>query len=212
MREALYQNLEKTFDVALLPEGLLHDLASQHDLTPADLARDKSLYSIEKIRAASDILLDPNGGGERVANMLRAELPAQRYWAALACLYLGKEVTHKHKSTLQALLKDPSRSVQIAAAEALATFPTNKKGDNAAMEVLLANADPTTSSAYHAVAALNALDHQPQKVLEPYKQRIKRLPTNDPDVPGRPNGYAARMHKHIASPIPDYFSWEKNNR
>ena len=212
MREALYQNLEKTFDVALLPEGLLHDLASEHNLTPADLARDKSLYSIEKIRAASDILLDPEGGSERVADMLRAELPAQRYWAALACVYLGKEVTHKHKNTLQALLKDPSRSVQIAAAEALATFPTNKKGDNAAMEVLLANADPTTSSAYHAVAALNALDHQPQKVLEPYKQRIARLPTNDPDVPGRPNGYAARMHKHIASPIPDYFSWEKNNR
>ena len=63
MREALYQNLEKTFDVALLPEGLLHDLASQHNLTPADLARDKSLYSIENIRAASDILLDPKGAG-----------------------------------------------------------------------------------------------------------------------------------------------------
>ena len=212
MRNALYQNLEKTFDVALLPEGLLHDLSAQHNLTPADLARDKSLYSIDKIRAASDILLDANGGEQRIATMLRAELPAQRYWAALACLYLGKEVTHNHEEALSSLLKDPSRSVQIAAAEVLATFPINKLGANAALEVLLANADPTISSAYHAVAALNALDHQPQQILEPYKQRIARLPTNDPDVPGRPNGYAARMHKHIASPVPDYFSWEKPGR
>ena len=212
MRNALYQNLEKTFDVALLPEGLLHDLSAQHNLTPADLARDKSLYSIDKIRAASDILLDANGGEQRIATMLRAELPAQRYWAALACLYLGKKVTHNHEGALSSLLKDPSRSVQIAAAEVLATFPINKLGANAALEVLLANADPTISSAYHAVAALNALDHQPQQILEPYKQRIARLPTNDPDVPGRPNGYAARMHKHIASPVPDYFSWEKPGR
>ena len=144
--------------------------------------------------------------------MLRAKLPAQRYWAALACLYLGKKVTHNHEEALSSLLKDPSRSVQIAAAEVLATFPINKQGANAALEVLLANADPTISSAYHAVAALNALDHQPQQILEPYKQRIARLPTNDPDVPGRPNGYAARMHKHIASPVPDYFSWEKPGR
>ncbi len=212
MRNALYQNLEKTFDVALLPEGLLHDLSAQHNLTPADLARDKSLYSIDKIREASDILLDANGGGQRIATMLRAKLPAQRYWAALACLYLGKKVTHNHEEALSSLLKDASRSVQIAAAEVLATFPINKQGANAALEVLLANADPTISSAYHAVAALNALDHQPQQILEPYKQRIARLPTNDPDVPGRPNGYAARMHKHIASPVPDYFSWEKPGR
>ena len=102
--------------------------------------------------------------------------------------------------------------MQIAAAEALATYPAGAKGGEEALEVLLANADPTKSSAYHAVAALNALDHQPQKVLEPYKQRITKLPTNDPYAPGRPNGYAARMHKHITEPIPDTFSWEKNNR
>jgi uncharacterized sulfatase len=212
MRNALYQNLEKTFDVALLPEGLLHDLAKEHGLTPGDLARDKSLYPIQRIRKASDILLDTTVDEERIVNMLRAKLPAQRYWAAHACLYLGEEVIHKHLEALNSLLKDPSRSVQIAAAEALATYPAGAKGGEEALEVLLANADPTKSSAYHAVAALNALDHQPQKVLEPYKQRITKLPTNDPDAPGRPNGYAARMHKHITEPIPDTFSWEKNNR
>ena len=72
------------------------------------------------------------------------------------------------------------------------------------MAVLVDNADPTKSSAYHAVSALNALEHLPilPKAL---KEQILKLPTQDPNAPGRPNGYASRMHKHIASPIPDHF-------
>lgn len=212
MREALYRNMEDTFDVALLPEGMLHDLAGKHSLTPADLARDRTLYPIQKIRKASDILLDPRGSEKGILQMLQADLPAQRYWAALACLYLGEKVTQNHTRLLTTLLEDSSRSVQIAAAEVLATYPVSDAGQKHAIEVLLANADPTVSSAYHAVSALNALEHQPQRILEPYKPRILKLPTKDPDVPGRPNGYAGRMHQHIFSPIPDYFSWEKGNR
>ena len=107
---------------------------------------------------------------------------------------------------------EPCETTLIAAAEVLATYPVSDAGQKHAIEVLLANADPTVSSAYHAVSALNALEHQPQRILEPYKPRILKLPTKDPDVPGRPNGYAGRMHQHISSPIPDYFSWEKGNR
>ena len=121
-------------------------------------------------------------------------------------------MTQNHTRLLTTLLEDSSRSVQIAAAEVLATYPVSDAGQKHAIEVLLANADPTVSSAYHAVSALNALEHQPQRILEPYKPRILKLPTKDPDVPGRQNGYAGRKHQHISSPIPDYFSWEKGNR
>ena len=209
MRAALYDNLSATFDVALLPEGMFHDLARKHGVTPADLTRRKNFYSVPEIRRAADLLLEPELKVDQVAHMLKARLPSQRYWAVLACLYRGEHLTRALDAELGQLLDDPSRSVQIAAAEALATHPRDEQQRSKALEILLENSDPTASSAYHAVAALNALDHQSQAILEPLKDRILKLPTKDPNVPGRPNGYAGRMHKHIATPIPDFFPWEK---
>lgn len=209
MREALYRNLAETFDVALLPEGMFHDVAEKHNLTPAELARRPELYPIKEIRKAADLLLDSNPTPERIASMLKAKLPAQRYWAALACLYLSKNVTEPLHDQISSLFQDPSRSVQIAAAEVIVSQSANQSAVARALDVLLTNSNPVTSSAYHAVAALNALDHQSQSVLEPLKERILKLPTRDPNVPGRPNGYASRMHQHISSPVPDYFKWEK---
>jgi arylsulfatase A-like enzyme len=209
MRAALYDNLSATFDVALLPEGMFHDLARKHGVTPADLTRRKNFYSVPEIRKAADLLLEPELKVDQVADMLKARLPSQRYWAVLACLYRGEHLTRALDAELGQLFDDPSRSVQIAAAEALATHPRDEQQRSKALEILLENSDPTASSAYHAVAALNALDHQPRAILEPLKDRILKLPTKDPNVAGRPNGYAGRMHKHIATPIPDFFPWEK---
>ena len=164
---------------------------------------------VREIRKAADLLLEPDLKTDQVAHMLKARLPSQRYWAVLACLYRGEHLTRALDAELGQLLRDPSRSVQIAAAEALATHPRDEQQRSRAIKVLLENSDPTASSAYHAVAALNALDHQPQAILKPLKDRILKLPTSDPNAPGRSNGYAGRMHKHIATPIPDYFPWER---
>lgn len=209
MREALYANIKATYDVALFPEGMFHDEAKKHGLTPADLTRKKGAYPVDEIRKASDLLLNPKLKAGEVAALLKAKLPAQRYWAALSCLYLGEHLTQTLSEDLEALFDDSSRSVQIAAAEALATYPADEKQRNRALAVLLANSDPTVSSAFHAVAALNALDHQPASILKPLKETILKLPTKDPNAPGRPNGYASRLHKHIATPVPDYFPYEK---
>ena len=209
LREALHTHLKSSHDVALLPEGMFHDMAREHAVSPGELTRKKGAYPVDQILEAADLLLQPDLQEKKVARMLKAELPAQRYWAALACLYLGERMSHALGKQLTGLLEDPSLSVRIAAAETLATYPVREEMRSTAIEVLLTNSDPTVSSAFHAVAALNALDHQPQSLLEPFKKRILSLPTTDPDAPGRPNGYAARMHKHIASPIPDYFPSQK---
>ena len=209
LRAALHTHLKSSHDVALLPEGMFHDMAREHAVSPGELTRKKGAYPVDQILEAADLLLQPDLQEKKVARMLKAELPAQRYWAALACLYLGERMSHALGKQLTGLLEDPSLSVRIAAAETLATYPVREEMRSTAIEVLLTNSDPTVSSAFHAVAALNALDHQPQSLLEPFKKRILSLPTTDPDAPGRPNGYAARMHKHIASPIPDYFPSQK---
>ena len=205
MREALYANIKATHDVALFPEGMFHDEARKHGVTPADLTRKEGAYPVDEIRKSADLLLNAELKPGGLAPMLSAKLPAQRFWAALACLYKGEHFSHALSSQLTALLQDPSRSVRIAAGEVLATYPSDKKQRDLAMAVLLENSDPTKSSAFHAVSALNALEHLPL-LPKPLKEQIAKLPTNDPNVPGRPNGYVSRMKSHIASPIPDHFT------
>ena len=204
MRSALQDFLKTRHDIALYPEGMFHDEAKRHGVTPADLTRKEGAYPVDDILKSANLLLDPELKPEAVAAELKSDLAARRFWAVLACLYKGEHFTHALGSNLAALLKDPSRSVQIAAGETLATYPADEIQRDQAMAVLVDNADPTKSSAYHAVSALNALEHLPilPKAL---KEQVLKLPTQDPNVPGRPNGYASRMHKHIASPIPDHF-------
>ena len=211
MRAALYANLEATHDVALLPEGMFHDLAREHGLAPGDLVRKAALYPIADIRESADLLLDPRLEPAKVAPHFEAEHPAQRYWAVLACLYGGEHFTHELTKKLTGLLADSSRAVRIAAAETLALYPFDDETRRKAEHVLLENADPTKSSAYHAVAALNALDHLPAASAD-LKAAIAKLPQKDPSAPGRANGYASRLHQHIAHPIPDYFPKAKPRR
>ncbi len=202
MREALYTNLKDTHDLALYPEGMFHDEADRHGRAPADQVRTEGAYPVDEIRKSSDLLLETDPESGEIALMLTAKHPAQRFWAALACLYLGEHRSQELSPKLGALLDDPSRSVRIAAAESLATYPVDEAIRERATTVLLENADPTQSSAYHAVAALNALEHLPVLPGD-LKQKIARLPRKDPNAPGRVNGYVERMHLHIANPLPD---------
>ena len=208
MRKTLETHLVTTRDVALYPEGMFHDVAKEHGLSPGDMVRKDGAYPVEEVLKGANLLVSPTlSPGEIKAN-LKANHPARRYWAALACLYLGEHFTHTLAADLEPLLADPSRAVQVAAGETLATYPVDEAMRERAIEVLIANADPTKSSAFHAVSALNALEHLPFLPREA-KERVLKLPTRDPSLPGRPNGYAERMQKHISNPIPDHFPESK---
>ena len=87
MREALYANIKATYDVALFPEGMFHDEAKKHGVTPADLTRKPGAYPVDEIRKSADLLLNADLKADDVIPMLNAKLPAQRFWAALSCLY-----------------------------------------------------------------------------------------------------------------------------
>lgn len=209
MREALYANIEATHDVALYPEGMFHDEARKHGVTPAGLTRKEGAYPVAAIRKAADLLLKSDLKPGDVAEALGAAHPANRYWGALACLYKGNEFVKAQRASLLKLLKDDSASVRIAAAEALGTFPPQAADRATALQSLLLDADPTKSSAFHAVSALNALEHLLEHLTPEMKTAISKLPKQDPKAPGRVNGYAARMHKHIATPVPDFFPGQR---
>lgn len=209
MREALYANIKATHDIALYPEGMFHDEARKHGVTPAGLTRKEGAYPVDSIRKAADLLLSAELKPTDVSGALAAQHPANRYWGSLACLYKGEEFVKAQRTALLGLLKDESASVRIAAAEALGTFPVEGSDRTAALQALLSDADATKSSAFHAVFALNGLEHLLEHLTPGQKEAIAKLPKQDPKAPGRVNGYAARMHKHIANPIPDYFPGQR---
>jgi uncharacterized sulfatase len=141
-------------DVGLLPEADMHARASTD--APYDMGHDPRRYPAERVFAAAGQTLrkidDPD--------------PAVRYWTALGILMRGEKMP-------EALLKDPSPSVRIVAAEALADTGT-----------LLSLADASKHGAYVAVQALNAIDALGDRAAS-IKAQVKALPKTDPNAPER---------------------------
>ena len=81
--------------------------------------------------------------------------------------------------------------MRVAAAEALGRY-----GDAAdlqrALETLREAADPTRTSAYVGIAAMNSLDALGAKAA-PLIDSIRSMPSKDPKAASRANGYVSRL-------------------
>ena len=128
LRDALTQWQAEIHDIGLMPEGAMHHLIEQTGRTAYELARDESVYDIDRVLelAASSTPSEPvPGAGAPVA---------EQYWAVQrgAGLPPGTEPA--------SLLERPSPSVRIAAAERLI-----RRGEavGQALDTLVACGDPT---------------------------------------------------------------------
>jgi hypothetical protein len=83
----------------------------------------------------------------------------------------------------------------VVAAEALARHGA-ERDLAAALEVLVAAADPTRTSAYAATFALNAIDELDAKAA-PIREELREQPLEDPEAPGRANEYVKRVRDKI---------------
>ncbi|MCX8108453.1 MAG: sulfatase-like hydrolase/transferase [Verrucomicrobiae bacterium] len=112
MREALRRHCIQIVDNGFLPEG--------SPLEGYEASRNPRAYPIEKVYdlavAASE--RDPAKLRQFVAAM-HDPCEAMRWWAAQGCAMLGKEAAPA-ESLLRTRLRDPSPSVRVAVAEALA--------------------------------------------------------------------------------------------
>lgn len=103
-----------TRDIGFLPEA--EYMIRAEGSTPYEIGQDPIAYNLEEVMASADLV-----GTDRVdaiLGYLRAGDAGARYWSVIAINSLpepGPAVT----AALQEVLKDPSPSVQIAAAEAL---------------------------------------------------------------------------------------------
>ncbi len=196
-RSALAEHMAATRDTGIFPEGMMHDRASELGVLPAELIGTLKEFPFAELREARNLALDPEASVETVRNYLTSRRDASiRYWTALYCLDRGRGLVRKLETELVGLLGDPSRSVQVAAAEALGIHSQDAATRQRAIRTLMANANPEAVEAYHAVAALNALDHLPE-LPGHVKEEIRSLPHKAKNTPGRANGYVSRMLRHI---------------
>jgi uncharacterized sulfatase len=187
-RTALHGHLRQTRDTAFLGEAEMHRRAGAD--TIYDMARDPVRYPMETILAAAESAsLPPPGLDRRVA--LQAADSAGRHWALLGLMIAGPETAVPLLDAVRPLLQDPSPSVQVSAAEVLATFGT--RDDLAkALITLKRLAPPAAHGPPLTLTILGVLESLGPKAGD-LTSFLTTLEVESPGFPARYNSYVPRM-------------------
>ena len=114
LRKELHQWMINTKDLGLLPEA--EYMRRSEGSTPYEYARNSGGYAVERILEAAEMV------GTASESALVAQLKdadsGVRYWAIMGLMQLA-DLSPGTRAILEAMLADPSPSVQIIAAEAL---------------------------------------------------------------------------------------------
>jgi uncharacterized sulfatase len=114
-----------------------------------------------------------------------------RYWGVMGALMRGPAATQAMREGLLAALEDPSASVRIAAAQALARHGAASDLPRA-LDTLRACADPTRTSAFAGIAAMNVIDELGERA-RPLLGFVRGMEVRDPQTPSRNNDYVQRL-------------------
>lgn len=190
LRQAHVDHVLRIRDVGFLPEAELH---RRPELAPYELGRDPELYPLQEILrmadAASEVVPD---APTILAQGLKHADGTVRYWAVTGLLIHGKPAVMTHHEQLRTMLRtDSSASVQIAAAEALGRYGDDSDLSSA-VDCLIGLADSEKYGPYHALAALNAVDHLKEKAPS-IVARVRQLPLPDEFSSIRNENYPRRM-------------------
>ncbi len=182
-------------DVGLLPEAEMH--ARAEGSTPYELGRDFARYNFDAVFAAADQATSRNPEDlPKLVDLLGDADSAVRYWGATGLLIHGKAGVEAGGGSLVKALSDPSGSVAIVAAEALARFGAEEDREMA-MGILLEKADQVTAGPFEAIAALNAVTHLDKAEVEGRMDEIRRLPRRPAKSRGRADEYAGRLLRDL---------------
>ncbi len=177
-------------DLGFLPEAEIHARAGRG--APRDALATDGAYPLARVMAAAETAsrLDL-GAVPQLQAYLKDGDSGVRYWGVMGALMRGPAAMPAMREGLVAALQDPSASVRIAAAQALA-----RQGDAAdlprALDTLRACADPTRTSAFAGIAALNVIDELGEKA-QPLLGFVRSMEVRDPNTPSRNNDYVQRL-------------------
>ena len=189
-RQAEQELARKIRDTGFLTEAEVHERAGND--APHAMGQDPKRYDFERIFAAAELAssLNPAAVPELIKFLGDAD-SGVRYWGAAGLLMRGQAAVDAGKVELLAAHADSNASVRVAAAEALGRYGAAADLPRA-LATLQAAADPSRTSAYVGIAALNALDALGPKAA-PLVDAIRTMPARDPKAAGRANGYVSRL-------------------
>jgi len=123
MRRALYEWMQQTRDPGLIPEPILEEMGRRYGSKYAAM---KAPENRELIPTLIQVIeAGEQGDRQFLRKSLSAERPSVRYWAAT---WLGVLGDNSSLADLRDLMKDPSPTVQVAAALALCRQGRHEEG------------------------------------------------------------------------------------
>ena len=196
LRQAQQDLAREIRDTGFLAEAEVH--ARSGTDSPYDMGRDAVRYDFDRIFAAAELAasLDPAALPQLKAYLADAD-SGVRYWGVSGILLRGQAAVDDCRAELRASLKDASVSVRVQAAEALGRY-----GDEVDLKHALATledvADPTQTSVYARIAALNAIDVLGPKAT-PLHAFVRTMPKRATKVSSRVNQYVTQLQVYILS-------------
>jgi len=181
-------------DTGYLTEAEVHARSGEN--APRTALASDSAYPLARIFAAAEMATRPESGSdEQLRQFLHDGDSGVRFWGAVGALVRGEAAVAALHDDLLPALADSAFSVRIPAAEALVRYG-NAADAAAGLAALAEAADPTHSSAYAGILAMNAIDVLGERAA-PLLEFIRTMPTRDPHAVNRANGYVERLRKKI---------------
>lgn len=177
-------------DLGFLPEAEIHARAGR--AAPRDALATDAAYPFARVVAAAETAAggDP-GAVPQLQSYLKDADSGVRYWGVMGALMRGPAAMQAMREGLLAALEDPSASVRIAAAQALARHGAASDLPRA-LDTLRACADPTRTSAFAGIAAMNVIDELGERA-RPLLGFVRGMEVRDPQTPSRNNDYVQRL-------------------
>jgi len=193
LRAALRDHTLRIRDIGFIPEGERFRMAGNQ--APWELGQAPDRYPLEAVLAAAEIASSIDVSTPATLGQLdeytRSDHPVLRYWGTLGVLMRGEPAVAPRGRRWLELLRDPSPSVRVVAAESLARFGTEAE-QAAAIETLLVLADWSKHDVFTSMTALAALETLEDR-LPDLAPALAQLPSTGPTPHNRYASYVPRL-------------------
>jgi uncharacterized sulfatase len=200
-RDILQTHLLETDDAGFIPEAERIRITAGRPWLDcaADAAFQSTHFPKRDLLAAASDASNPAADAATIAARLDSPIPAIRYWGATGLRIHGTRAITANAARLSALLSDPSPSVQVAAANALARSDS-ESAKTAALETLrsiLKTLETQPQAVFEAAAALDELGAPSEPIRADLAALRKTLESRGKDRDGRYAGYTERLTAHL---------------
>ncbi len=187
MRKAQRRQVMEVRDVGFLPEAEIHERS--RGSSPYEMGHDARKYPLEKILSAAEYASSLRGEGD--TRLLSDPDSAARYWGVMGLLMRGQKTVQASRARLLAAIADPSPSVRVVAAHAVAKYGTKEDLDGA-LDALIGLASLDRNGLYVSMLALNAIDDLDRRAAARI-EAIEALPRNASSLNPRMRDYVERL-------------------